>query len=106
VGLVEYDAIAAGDRMSFGIGLPLRTMSGHADLLVPSTIDPDGTVAARSMTIGLGADGRETDWQWAWMTPLRSGIDFTGGLVLRQEPGNVRAAPAEKIAALRIDMRL
>jgi len=40
------------------------------------------------------------------MAPIRSGIDFAGGLVLREEPGNVRAAPAEKIVAMRIDMRL
>jgi len=50
---------------------------------------------------GLKADGREVDLQSAWSVPLMASAAFTSGLLLRQEPDNIRNVSAETIAAVR-----
>lgn len=105
LGLVERDALSTGDRFTLAAGLPLRAVSGHADILVPNGVNLDGTVNVQPTNVGMRADGREVDLQGAWSTPLERGIELTTALLVRQEPDNVRSASPEAMAALRLDVR-
>jgi hypothetical protein len=105
VGLVARDAFASGDRLTLAAGLPLRAVSGHADLLVPSTVNLDGIVSAQPVSVGMRADGRETDLQAAWTRPIQPGLELTGAVLVRQDPDNMRGVAPDAMAAVRLDIR-
>jgi hypothetical protein len=85
--------------------MPLRATGGDAQLVVPTAVDTDGSALFSHVRAGLKADGREVDLQSAWSAPLMANAAFTSGVLLRQQPDNIRAAAAETIAAVRIDLR-
>jgi hypothetical protein len=105
IGVVRHDWLRDGDRLTLGLAMPLRAVSGHADLLVPTTVNFDGTVTPRTVSIGMNADGSEVDLQGAWSVPIADSASVTTGLLWRKDPDNIRGAPMETIAATRLDFR-
>ena len=105
LGLVQTAALTPQGKWVTGASMPLRATGGDAQLVLPTAVDTDGSALFSRVRAGLKADGREVDLQSAWSAPLMTNAAFTGGLLLRQEPDNIRTAAAETIAAVRIDLR-
>jgi len=105
LGIVGHDWFLDRDKVTLAVALPLRAISGHAALLVPTTVNPDGSVTARSVSVGMNADGSELDLQGAWTVPVDGRAQVTSGLLLRKDPDNIRGAPFETVAAVRMDVR-
>jgi hypothetical protein len=105
MGLVETAALTPNGKWLVGASLPLRATGGDAQLVLPTAVDTDGSPLYSRVRAGLKADGREVDLQSAWSAPLLSNAAFTTGVLLRQEPDNIRSAAAETIAAVRVDLR-
>jgi hypothetical protein len=105
LGLVRRNWLRDGDRLTLSVGLPLRAVSGHADLLVPTTVNVDGSVTPRPVSVGMNADGSELDLQGAWSVPVGGAARVTSGLLLRRDPDNVRGAPMETVVASRLDFQ-
>ncbi|MGH7088500.1 MAG: S8 family serine peptidase, partial [Stellaceae bacterium] len=105
LGVVGRDWLRQGDKVTLGVALPLRAVSGHSDLLVPTTVNLDGSVTPRAVEIGMNADGSELDLQGAWTVPVAERAELTSGLLLRKDADNIRGAPLEAVAAVRVDLR-
>jgi len=105
LGLVETAALTPLGKWVMGASLPLRATGGDAQLVLPTAVDANGQALFSHVRAGLKADGRELDLQSAWSAPLMTNANFTSGLLMRQEPDNIRSATAETIAAVRIDLR-
>jgi len=105
LGLVETAALTPQGKWVTGASMPLRATGGDANLVLPTAVDTDGSALFSHVRAGLKADGREVDLQSAWSAPLLANASFTSGVLLRQEPDNIRTASAETVAAVRIDLR-
>lgn len=105
VGLVEAGALTAQGKWVLGASMPLRATSGDANLVLPTAVDTNGSAVFSHVRAGLKADGREVDLQSAWSTPMTRQAAFTGGLLWRDAPNNIRSAAAETVAAVRVDVR-
>jgi len=105
LGLVETAALTPQGKWVTGASMPLRATGGDANLVLPTAVETDGSALFSRVRAGLKADGREVDLQSAWSAPLLANASFTSGVLLRQEPDNIRTASAETIAAVRIDLR-
>jgi hypothetical protein len=105
MGLVETAALTPGGKWLVGASMPLRATSGDADLVLPTAVDTTGAAVFSHVRTGLKADGREVDLQSAWSAPMTAQTAFTGGLLWRQDPNNIRSAAAETVAAIRVDVR-
>jgi hypothetical protein len=105
LGLVETAALTPQGKWVTGASMPLRATGGDANLVLPTAVETDGSALFSHVRAGLKADGREVDLQSAWSAPILANASFTSGVLLRQEPDNIRSASAETIAAVRIDLR-
>jgi hypothetical protein len=104
-GLVMHDAFGLGDKLTIGAGMPLNAVSGHADLLLPSLVNLDGSVETSRVRIGMRADGHEIDIPAGWSLRLRPDLALTSGFVFRRDPDNIRGAAPDTVAAVRADLR-
>ena len=105
MGLVETAALTPGGKWLIGASLPLRATGGDASLVLPTAVDSDGAPVYSRVRAGVKADGREMDLQSAWSAPLLQNAALTTGVLMREQPDNIRSAATETIAAVRVDLR-
>jgi subtilisin family serine protease len=106
IAFVADDVLQEGDRLLVGGNTPLRAVSGEALFALPNAVQLDGTVTTRPLRVGLKSDGQEHDLQAAYTRPLSEIMSLTGGVLLREEPDNVRDAAGQAMAAIRLDIKL
>lgn len=68
VSFAVKDAIVAGDRFSFLVGRPFRTLSGSSTLQVATGREFDGTVDYQTRTIDYGASGLPLEVGFAYQS--------------------------------------
>jgi len=98
-----FDIARVGRRHRFGLRVsqPMRVESGGYDLSLPSSYDyATGEVSYAQQRLGLAPKGREIDIEAAYGRQLAGGwID--ANLFLRNQPGNVANASADRGMAIR-----
>jgi hypothetical protein len=101
-----FDLSKVGYRHRFGLRVsqPVRVESGGYDLSLPTSYDyATGTVGYDAQHLGLAPKGREVDVEATYGRQLAGGwID--ANLFLRNQPGNVAAASADKGVAVRYSL--
>ena len=90
----------AGDRLTLGVGQPLRVESGRADLVLPTSYDY-GTQSFGYATqpLSLSPSGREIDFEMVYALPLGNGWSARANLVRREDAGHI-AGLTDTAAAL------
>ena len=89
-----------GDRLTLGVGQPLRVESGRADLVLPTSYDY-GTESFGYATqpLSLSPSGREIDFEAVYAWPLGNGWSARANLVRREDAGHI-AGLTDTAAAL------
>ncbi|MFZ2871140.1 S8 family peptidase [Zavarzinia sp.] len=105
VGLLGQDAFAAGDHWGFSAHQPLRASSGHVTIDRPLGRTADGTVYGDKVTLALGGDGREIDWEAYYALPLGDQALLGFNLLYVVDPGNMAAADDEVLGMVRYRRR-
>ncbi|MGI9503912.1 MAG: S8 family serine peptidase [Geminicoccaceae bacterium] len=95
LGLVKKGVIDDKDRLGLRFSQPLR-IEGSADakLLVPTSVNADGSIVTTSDTVSLQPTGRELNLQLAYTRKLADTLNVTNYALARSEPGhNAEAKP-------------
>lgn len=101
-----FDVVKLGNGRRFGLRVaqPMRVEQGGYDLSLPASYDyATGQVTYEQQRLGLAPKGREVDVEASY------GSIFAGGwvdmnLFLRNQPGNIATAPADRGMALRYSL--
>lgn len=105
LGVVAQNAISKGDRLSVSIGQPLRSQSGSLSLDLPSGIDQSGNTVRSRTSLGLKADGRDTDAQGGSTVPLDARTAFSAAALVRTQPDNTANSAPEGVGMVRPRLR-
>ena len=101
-GVVTRDVLAAGDRLGFMAGQPLRVYSARATLGVAETANPDGTINFGADRIDVTPTGREIDLQLAYDRPISNSVSLQTWLIGRLQPGHDKDADPDYGAGVRV----
>lgn len=105
LGVVGRNAVVAGDHWGFTSHQPLRGSGGTLALSVPTGRDADGTVTGETMTVALGGEGREIDWEAFYALPWGEQGLLGFNFLYVTDPGNSAIAPDEYLGMLRYRLR-
>ncbi len=104
MGLVKKGVIDDQDRIGLRFSQPLRVEGGaDATLLVPTSVNADGTIVTTNETVSLQPTGRELNLQLAYTRKLADSLDVTNYALARNEPGHNADAKPEFGVGLRLN---
>jgi hypothetical protein len=89
------DAFSKGDRLSFTVSQPMRSVSGAMQLTVPVGADEQGAAVMQSRSIALRPDGREIRSDVLYLTPINRQMSVFFGAGVRDQPDHDRTAPRQ-----------
>jgi hypothetical protein len=89
--LGSRDVLAAGDRLSFGVSMPMAVTAGGADMLVPVSTSGGGA-EVRSVGIDLSPQERQMDLSISYAVPMSSRSEFLMEMVHATNYGNIAGA--------------
>ena len=95
LGVVKTGVFRDKDRIGLRFSQPIRVEGGaDAELLVPTSVNSDGSIVQSTETISLQPSGRELNLQLAHTQQLANSINLTNYALARSEPGhNADAKP-------------
>jgi len=80
----------AGDRLTLGVGQPLRVESGRANLVLPTSYNyGTESFGYASQALSLSPSGREMDFEAVYAVPLGNGWSARANLVRREDAGHI-----------------
>lgn len=85
------DVLATGDKLTFGVSMPIAVTSGGADMLVPLAT-ADGGSETRSVGIDLAPQERQVDLSISYAVPMSDQSEFLMEVVRAENYGNVAGA--------------
>ena len=88
IGLIDRNALAAGDSLSAFVRKPMRVVSGEADVSITS-VDASGTISSSPVRVALSPDGNETDLVLGYSIPLPRGMSLNASATLSQDAENI-----------------
>lgn len=89
------DAFRKGDRLSFTVSQPMRTVSGAIQLVVPVAADAQGSPVMQARAISLRPEGREIRSDVLYMNPINRHSSVFVGLAVRNQPDHDRTLPRQ-----------
>lgn len=89
--LGSRDVLAAGDKLTFGVAMPIAVTSGGADMMVP-VATTSGRSEVRSVGIELAPQERQMDLSISYATPTGKQSEFLMELVHATNFGNIAGA--------------
>lgn len=89
--LGSRDVLAAGDKLTFGVAMPIAVTSGGADMMVP-VATTSGRSEVRSVRIELAPQERQMDLSISYATPTGKQSEFLMELVHATNFGNIAGA--------------
>jgi hypothetical protein len=91
---------AAGDRLAFGVALPLAVTGGQAEMILPVAGDGSARTAGfESVVLGLAPEERQIDLSVSYQMPLGEGREMLFEVIHAENYGN-RAGLTETAAVL------
>lgn len=84
------DVFSAGDRISFGIAMPIAVTSGAAEMLVP--VRTSGGAEVRSVGIDLAPQERQMDLSISYAVPMGKQSEFLMEVLHAENYGNIAGA--------------
>lgn len=89
--LGSRDVLAAGDKLTFGVAMPIAVTSGGADMIVP-VATTSGGAEVRSVGIDLAPEERQMDLSISYAMPTGKQSEFLMELVHATNHGNIAGA--------------
>ncbi len=90
------------DRLTLGVGQPLRVESGRADIVLPTSYDYSTRgFGYTTEPLSLSPSGREFDFEAVYAFPLGQGWSARANLVRREDAGHI-AGLTDTAAALQV----
>lgn len=86
--LGSRDVLAAGDKLTVGVSMPIAVTSGNADMLVSGT-SGSGGAATRSVGIDLAPQERQIDLSISYAVPMSDNSEFRMEVVRAENYGNI-----------------
>jgi subtilase-type serine protease len=96
----QRDAFVAGDRLAFGVGLPVAVTGGQAHVVLP-VANSVGGASFTPIGIDLSPSDRQTDLSLTYQRPLSDNAELLAKLVHAENYGN-RAGERDTGAVLAI----
>lgn len=85
------DVLAAGDKLTFGVSMPIAVTAGGADMVV-SGLASDGGAQTRSVGVELAPQERQMDLSIGYAVPMSDASEFMMELVRAENYGNIAGA--------------
>jgi hypothetical protein len=87
VGFGSREVFAAGDKLAFGVSMPIAVTSGSADLVLPVN-GRSSREAFSPVNIDLSPSDRQVDLSISYQRPLAPGLELAVELVHAENYGN------------------
>ena len=84
------DVFSAGDRISFGVAMPIAVTSGAAEMRVP--VRTAGGAEVRSVGIDLAPQERQMDLSISYAVPMGKQSEFLMEVLHAENYGNIAGA--------------
>ncbi|MES2551156.1 MAG: hypothetical protein V4630_15905, partial [Pseudomonadota bacterium] len=85
------DVLAAGDKLTFGVSMPIAVTAGGADMVV-SGLASDGGAQTRSVGVDLAPQERQMELSIGYQVPMSDASEFMMELVRAENYGNIAGA--------------
>lgn len=85
------DVLSAGDKLTFGVSMPVAVTSGGAEMVV-NGISPTGGAQTRSVAVDLAPQERQMDLSISYAVPMSDRSEFLMEVVRAENYGNIAGA--------------
>jgi hypothetical protein len=86
--LGSRNVLAAGDKLTFGVSMPIAVTSGGADMLISGT-SAGGGAETRSIALDLAPQERQIDLSISYAVPMSERSEFLMEVVRAENYGNI-----------------